>query len=154
MSDASSESKRGQRRDRESECETPKPDNKINKMDESPNKEVKLDFLMKGMADIKRNQESMRHVLEAKIDSMRLDLLSTIDSKMKTMKDEIIAAESVRVNNVSIIIQSRQSKIHELEERPYINQDENNSSPIENNNITIVAYGIQCTENENISKSK
>ena len=119
------------KRDRSSEGETPKPEQKHNKMADEmaqqkasstcvipPDISQQLKILITSVEEIKKNQDGMKRTLESKMDRLKNDLMESIETKMKVLKDELsldIARESARLDEVLISIQSIENRLSSVE---------------------------------------
>lgn len=78
----------------------------------------KLDSILAAVAEIKKYQEGMRKMFESKLDKMRQDLTETIDSRVRSLRDELsldINRETSRIDQVMITIQSLQARLDTVE---------------------------------------
>ena len=77
-----------QKRSLSSEGETPCPDCKQTKMAEKVSDELRaqISLIATSVKEIKEGQDSMKRMVESKIDKLRSDVLSTIDEKIRVLK--------------------------------------------------------------------
>lgn len=79
----------------------------------------KLDMLLLSVSEIKTSQENMKKMFESKLDRMRNELTENINSKVKSLRDEIsmdISRESGRIDELMKSFQSLQGRISGIEQ--------------------------------------
>ena len=97
-----SQVKETKKRQRSSEGETPKPEQKQNKMADPTAQEKssvataipsdisqQLKLLISSVAELKKSQDGMKRTLKSKMDRLKNDLMESIETKMKVLKDEL-----------------------------------------------------------------
>ena len=131
---------------------------------------TKLDMIISSMSDLKKNQESMKKMFESKIDKLKQDLMSNIDSKIKTLRNEIsldLGKEASRIDVILNSIQSIQGRLgnveHFVTNGPHDdNRDHDTGNthdngtqrdPLNNNDVTIIATNLPTVENEDIMET-
>ena len=123
--------KETKKRQRSSEGETPKPEQKQNKMADPTAQEKssvasaipsdisqQLKLLTSSVAEIKKSQDGMKRTLESKMDRLKNDLMESIETKMKVLKDELsldIARESAKLDDVLNSVQSIENRLTTVE---------------------------------------
>jgi hypothetical protein len=130
----------------------------------------KLDLLLTSVSELKENQENMKRMFESKLDKLKSDLITNVDTKIRALRDELsidIGKETTRTDQMLITIQTLQSRVDAAEQAggAFHNGNVydvtmqtsgshdtpvNQGNPLDNQDITIVAFGIPETENEDL----
>ena len=79
----------------------------------------KCDTLISAVIELKTSQEGMKRMFESKIDKLKTDLMATVDSKVRTLRDELsvdIGRETSRTDQMLTTIQSIQTRLDSLEQ--------------------------------------
>ena len=120
---------RDRKRDRSSEGETPKPENKLNKMASEQKSTTssqssidtvskQLQTLITSVDEIKKNQDGLKKTLESKIDKLKTDLMTNIETKVKALHDDLsldIAREGSRIDELVSSVRSIQGRLTTVE---------------------------------------
>ena len=81
-----------------------------------PDISQQLKILITSVEEIKKNQDGMKRTLEGKMDRLKNDLMESIETKMKVLKDELsLARESARLDEVLISVQSIENRLSTVE---------------------------------------
>ena len=162
--------------DRDSEGDTPKPQNKMaatNSIAPSPAMSIKqgselgktLTNLLSTVQDLKKGQDSLKRVFEKKIDRLKNDLMESIDAKVKSLRDEIsfdMAREAGRIDTLITTVQSLQGRVSDIEkmqDNGILNADQSDGTafrrrgqfnPLNDPEVTIIASGLPFTDREHI----
>lgn len=132
-----------------------------------PTMSAKLDTLIEVVKDLKTSQDGMKRMFESKLDKLRSDLMANVDTKVRTLRDELsldIGRQTARTDQMLITIQSMQTRLDDLEQRQVNTHattvtDSGNGNfimpvaqvnPLDNVDLTITASGIKVTESENL----
>ena len=98
-------------------------------------------------------------MFESKLDRLRTDIMSSVDTKVRELRDELsvdLASETRRVDQVLTTIQSIQSRMDGLEQQradhnTIVNGTNNMGNTQQNDpEISVTVSGIQETENEDL----
>jgi hypothetical protein len=116
--------------------------------------------------DIKKSQDSMKRMFESKLEKFRSDLMESIDTKIRALRDELsmdINRESYRLEQVAKTVQAMQSRITTIEQTTSSRQTDENKSrdstdqhkhgqfnPSDDPDLTVTASGIKYTEGEDL----
>lgn len=167
------------KRQRSSEGETPKPERKQSKMatcELSDFNELKDSVLSiaKSVKEIKDGQDSMKKMVESKIDKLRKDVLSTIDDKIKALKTDIdidMARESSRMDTLAKSLETLTTRIDTIQgivdnvpvdEHGLGNNGQANTQnahgnprrpdPLNDNEITVIVKNVPYSDDEDITE--
>jgi hypothetical protein len=124
--------------------------------------EMKL--VLSTVNEIKSSQDGMRKSFDSKLDRMRNEFMTTIDSKMRALRDEIgmdISRESNRIDQLTARLQTMQTRLDSVEQAhgPNMNTDSEGQGggfhgyPGGDSNdpdLCIIASGIPYQEGENL----
>ena len=100
----------------------------------------------------------MKRMFESKLDRLSTDIMSSVDTKVRALRDELsvdLASETRRVDQVLTTIQSIQSRMDGLEQQradhnTIVNGTNNMGNTQQNDpEVSVTVSGIQETENEN-----
>lgn len=133
----------------------------VNKMDELC---ATVNTVLNTVCDIKKSQDTMKSMFEKKLDDIRKEMLSKIDTKIKSLQTEIstsICREKSRIDKVLETMQSVQTRLTSLEERsqtttlstaePARATEERTSQEFLNDpDCCITASGLPVTDGENL----
>lgn len=125
---------------------------------------AKLDTLIQSIQDLKTNQESIKRMFESKLDKLKVDLIASVDTKIKALHDDItldINRETTRIDQLFDTVKSIQSRVDSLEQSSQsanarLENDSNESPevqmqrPLDNHDLTITASGIPTTPSEDL----
>ena len=81
----------------------------------------KIDFLVQTLMEVKKNQESLKKMVESKIDKLRKDMKEDMDLRIRSFRDDLsldIGREAKRMDEMLITIQSLSSRVEQLETSP------------------------------------
>lgn len=122
----------------------------------------KLDTLITAVKDLQTGQKNMKEMFESKLDKLKSELVTTIDTKVGQLRDELledINRETSRTDQLLTTVQSIQTRIEKIENHPGLtgengqDQPMNNPAihnPLNNPDITITASGLPVSEDENL----
>ena len=86
--------------------------------EDNENVSSKLDTLINAVKGLKCSQDEMKRMFESKLDKLRSDLMSSVDTKIRVLRDELsvdIARKTNRIYQVLTTIQAMQMRIDGLE---------------------------------------
>lgn len=130
----------------------------VNKMDELCST---IQSVLSTVCDIKKSQDVMQTMFEKKLDDIREEMVSKIDSRIRLLQDEIttnIGREKERIDHVIETMQSVQTRLTTLEERgdstgPSRPTEERSMEDYLNDpDVCITASGIPKTNGEDLMK--
>lgn len=126
-----------------------------------------LSLLVQTVLDIKSGQDSMRRMFESKLDKLRGELMTNIDTKVRALKDELcidIARETNRIDDVLTTVRLMEGRLQSLEQQCSHQTINNGTSdtnemhstatpdprgnPLDDPNRTVTASGLQVAELE------
>ena len=122
------------------------------------------------MKEIKDGQDSMKRMVEGKIDKLRSDVLSTIDEKIRVLKSDLdldIGRESRRIDDSMTSAQTLTSRFDQFEQHAQGDEISNGGgfggigrvsrgpfnvplNPLDNNGITVIAKGLPFIDGEDL----
>ena len=160
-----------QKRSRSSEGETPRPDCKQTKMAEKVSDELRaqISLIATSVKEIKDGQDSMKRMVESKIDKLRSDVLSTIDEKIRVLKSDLdldIGRESRRIDDLMNSVHTLTSRFDQFEQNAQGDEIPNGGvgqgagvsrglfnvplNPLNNNDVTVIAKDLPYIEGEDL----
>ncbi|CAC5360994.1 unnamed protein product [Mytilus coruscus] len=131
----------------------------------NPNLDVcdKLETLIGVVKDLKTSQDNMARMFESKLDKLRTDLMASVDSKVRALRDELsidIGHETTRTDQLLTTVQSIQRRLDDVEQQnPILNDNgtavhENRPgrkyNPLDNTDITVTVSGIPFSDGEDL----
>ncbi|CAG2234601.1 unnamed protein product [Mytilus edulis] len=131
----------------------------------NPNLDVcdKLEILIGAVKDLKTSQDNMARMFESKLDKLRTDLMASVDSKVRALRDELsidIGHETTRTDQLLTTVQSIQRRLDDVEQQnPILNDNgtaiqENRPgrkyNPLDNTDITVTVSGIPFSDGEDL----
>ena len=160
------------KRSRSSEGETPRPESKQTKMADKVSDELKaqISLIATSVKEIKDGQDSMKRMVESKIDKLRSDVLSTIDEKIRVLKSDLdldIGRESRRIDDLMTSVQTLTSRFDQFGQHAQGDEIPNGGgfggigrvsrgpfnvplNPLDNNDITVIAKGLPFIDGEDL----
>ena len=160
-----------QKRSRSSEGETLRPDCKQTKMAEKVSDELRaqISLIATSVKEIKDGQDSMKRMVESKIDKLRSDVLSTIDEKIRVLKSDLdhdIGRESRRIDDLMNSVQTLTYRFDQFEQNAQGDEIPNGGvgqgagvsrglfnvplNPLSNNDVTVIAKDLPYIEGEDL----
>lgn len=135
-------------------------------------KEIKneMELALSTVKDIKSSQDSMRKSFDSKLDKMRSEFMTTLDGKIRTLKDELVmdmSKESGRTDQLEKTLQMLQTRLDNVEQSNTavltttdVNNEQNGnyvnrSGNLENPDVCVTVSGVQEEEGKDlIEKAK
>ena len=161
------ERKEKEKRRLSSDGQTPKAPTKMSKMAQwdsgDPDFESKLIDQMTIIADaidrLQKGQTQLQSTFDSKLDKFRKEFLSSIEDKFKAMKVDVdleLANQQRQIEVLSRSVDSIMKRLQEVEkgEGPYSEtrsgDSVNNSNPLNNPEVTIIATNVELKHDEDI----
>lgn len=161
------ERKEKEKRRLSSDGQTPKAPTKMSKMAQwdsgDPDFESKLIDQMTIIADaidrLQKGQTQLQSTFDSKLDKFRKEFLSSIEDKFKAMKVDVdleLANQQRQIEVLSRSVDSIMKRLQEVEkgEGPYSEtrsrDSVNNSNPLNNPEVTIIATNVELEHDEDI----
>lgn len=120
----------------------------------------KLDTVINSIQGLKTSQDSMKRMFESKLDKLKTEIITSVDSKISALRDELtldIHRETNRIDQLLTTVQSIQARVDDLETRTVQNEgngtvshDREERNPLDDNDLTIVASGLPFVDGEDL----
>lgn len=113
--------------------------------------------ILSAVKEIKVGQDSMRKSFDSKLDKIRNEFMATLDSKIKTLRDELaidLSRESGRIDQLEKTLQSVRNRLDSVEQTQIANNQENphlsNHGNLNDPEVCITASNVPFDHGENL----